>query len=59
MGFFDELISWSEAYGENTAVEEYLGLTRTYRELSADIADYAEYYRQLECNRIAVLGATA
>ena len=20
MGFFDELISWSEAYGENTAV---------------------------------------
>ncbi len=58
MGFFDELISWSEAYGENTAVEEYQGLTRTYRELSADIADYAEYYRQLECNRIAVLGAT-
>ena len=39
MGFFDELISWSEAYGENTAVEEYQGLTRTYRELSADIAD--------------------
>ena len=58
MGFFNVLVRWSQTYGKNIAIEEFDGKTRTYEEVLADIADYAEYYRQLESSRIAVLGAT-
>ncbi|MBQ6787641.1 MAG: acyl--CoA ligase [Lachnospiraceae bacterium] len=59
MAFQEELLEWKNKYGTQIAVEEMIGVCKSYEVLYDDALRYASWFRKQEQERIALLGATS